>query len=193
MNIPTTPLDADELLHLAIAASNRNEADRAIALLKQAVEVEPDHAKAHYLLGAEHAQIGMHERAMDEMQRALSIDPELDAARFQLGLLQLTSRKADAAKATWQGLERLGPDHYFVLFKTGLEHLAKDEFDDCVRCLRDGIARNAANAPLNGDMDRLAQRAEALSNGRGSGPDGGNEELSGSGHLLVNAYTGRRH
>ena len=161
-------------------------------LLKQAIEVEPKLAKAHYLLGAEHAQIGLFDRAMVEMQQAVSLDPELDAARFQLGLLQLTSRQVEAAKATWQALERLGPNHYFVLFKTGLEHLARDEFAECVRCLRQGIAINDANAPLNGDMERLAKQAETMA-GKDGPPDSGATEPSGSGHLLANAYNRRQH
>ena len=193
MNTPNlSALDGQELLHLAVAASDRNETDRAIGLLKQAIEVEPGLAKAHYLLGAEHAQIGLFDRAMVEMQQAISIDPDLDAARFQLGLLQLTSRQVDAAKSTWQWLNRLGVDHYFVLFKSGLEHLARDEFVDCVRCLRQGIALNGANAPLNNDMERLAKQAETMA-GKDGPPDSGATEPSGSGHLLVNAYNRRQH
>lgn len=198
MSTTTTNLDAEELLHLALAASNRNEADRAIALLKQAVEAEPGHAKAHYMLGAEHAQIGMFDRAAEEMQRAVELDPELDAARFQLGLLQLTSQRVDAARATWQPLERLAPGHYFVLFKTGLEHLARDEFDACLQCLRQGMAANQDNPPLNVDMQRLIDRVQPLLDQQGGGPtygssDGDGDALGGSAHLLVNAYTGQRH
>lgn len=196
----TTGLDAEELLHLALAASNRNEAERAIALLKQAIDVDPGHAKAHYMLGAEHAQIGLFDRAMEEMQRAIVLDPELDAARFQLGLLQLTSKQVEAAQATWQPLERLGAEHYFVLFKTGLEHLARDEFDACLQCLRRGIASNQANGPLNVDMERMAKQVQALVDQQSSGPGGGGDAEAaddaasgGSAHLLVNAYTGQRH
>lgn len=198
MSTTTTNLDAEELLHLALAASNRNEADRAIALLKQAIDVEPGHAKAHYMLGAEHAQIGMFDRAAEEMQRALDLDPELDAARFQLGLLQITSQQVDAARATWQPLDRLGIDHYFVLFKTGLEHLARDEFDACLECLRRGIASNQENPPLNVDMQRLIERVQPLLDQQAGGPIDGSsgsdgDAMGGSAHLLVNAYTGQRH
>ena len=184
-----TSLDAEELLHLAVAASDRDQTDQAIGLLKRAIEVAPGHARAHYLLGAEHAQIGLYERAIEEMGRALELDPGLDAARFQLGLLFLTSRRVDEAQAAWQPLERLGPGHFYVLFKTGLLELARDEFQSCLRLLREGMAANLANAPLNRDMQRIVEQVEGLL----AQPSGSTEAAAPNSHLLVNAYTGRTH
>ena len=105
---PSAELDAEELLHLAIAASDRDQPERAIELLKRAIAADPSDARAHHLLGAEHAQLGLFDRAAEEMQRAIELDPQLDAARFQLGLLQLSSRQPQSAEATWQALGRLG-------------------------------------------------------------------------------------
>jgi tetratricopeptide (TPR) repeat protein len=185
-------LDADELMHLAVAASDRDEADRAIGLLKRAVEVSPAHAQAHYLLGAEHAQIGMFERAIEDMRRAVELEPSLHAARFQLGLLYLTSRRLDAAVDTWRALDALGADNFYVLFKTGLEHLARDEFDACLRALRAGLKANTVNQPLNVDMQRVIAQVEDLiaRNGAGPTPPAAAAE---SGHLFIHAYTGSRH
>jgi len=182
-------LDTDELLHLAWAAGDKGETDRAIALLKQAAEEAPNDARCHYLLGAEYAQIGMYERAIAQMQAAIELDPELHAARFQLGLLQLTSRDADAAQATWAPLEMLGPRHAFTLFKTGLAHLAKDEFAACVQCLQQGIAANDFNAPLNTDMQRILAQVEPLAQQQPA--EAKAESGAGVDHLFINAYTRR--
>jgi len=182
----TAELDAEELLHLAIDASNRGETDRAISLLKRLTAVTPNDARAFHLLGAEHAQIGLFERAAEEMQRAVELDPLLDAARFQLGLLRLSSRQPQAAEATWLGLDRLGQDHFYVLFKTGLLHLARDEFVDAARCLRAGLEANQVIEPLNNDMRAMLSQVEALASSDGdAGGDAG-------GHLFLNAYT-RQH
>ena len=193
MTMPrTTDLDSEELLHLAVAASDRDQTDQAIELLKRAVAADPANAKAHYLLGAEHAQIGLFDRAVAEMQRAIELDESLDAARFQLGLLQLTSRQVDAAETTWRHLDGLGAQHPFVLFKTGLLHLARDEFDMCLRCLREGLAANTTNAPLNADMQRIAQQVETLLLHPAQAPSEGVQDAPAA-HLLINAYTGRKH
>ena len=185
-----TKLDAEELLDLAVAASDRDQSDQAIDFLKRAIEAAPGLARAHYLLGAEHAQIGLFERAIEDMRRAVELDPELDAARFQLGLLFLTSRRVDEAQVTWQPLERLGPQYFYVLFKNGLLALARDEFQACLQLLREGIAANHVNAPLNGDMQRIVGQVEGLLAQTGSGSPAAEEPAS---HLLVNAYTGSTH
>lgn len=192
MTSPSATLDADELLHLAVAASDRDQTDQAIGFLKRAIDVAPDHAKAHYLLGAEHAQIGMFERAIDDMRRAVALDRELDAARFQLGLLLLTSRQPQAAQETWVELDRLGSEHHYVLFKTGLLHLARDEFVECLRRLRAGMAANQMNAPLNADMQKIVDQVETLLSQQTPVPQIDTSDDKPGGHLFLDAYTGRK-
>jgi tetratricopeptide (TPR) repeat protein len=182
-----TRLDPDELIHLAVAASDRNDTASAIAFLKQAIDESPGFAKAHYLLGAEHAQLGMFDRAVTDMQTAISHDPDLHSARFQLGMLLLTSRQPEQAAAVWEPLDALGPSHYLVMFRDGLLQLARDDFAACSASLKAGIAANRENAPLNGDMEKILKsldgRDGSPSQAEPSGDDGG-------GHLLVNAYAG---
>lgn len=153
-------LDADELLHLALAASEQNQTEEAITLLKRAVALAPKDGRLHYLLGAQHAQIGLYDRAAQEMQHAVTLDPGLDTAHFQLGMLHITSGRPEAAAAAWKALDKLAPDHPLYLFKTGLLHLAKDEFAECEQLLKRGIAANKANAALNNDMQRILKEIE---------------------------------
>lgn len=154
-------LDSDELLHLALLANQDGKHEEAIGSLKRALALAPEDARLHYMLGAEHAQIGMYDRAVDEMQRAVDLDPALETAHFQLGLLHITSGRVDQATQAWKPLDRLGAEHPLYLFKTGLLHLAKDEFTDCDRHLRRGIAANKTNAALNNDMEKVLKEVEA--------------------------------
>jgi tetratricopeptide (TPR) repeat protein len=64
MNQATTKLDVDELMHLALHSANKNEPEKAIAHLKQLLDILPKNGKAYYLLGALHAEIGMYDRAI---------------------------------------------------------------------------------------------------------------------------------
>jgi hypothetical protein len=43
-------------------------------------------------------------------------------------------------------------------FKRGLEALVRDDFSNCIVCLRSGIELNLDNAPLNVDMKLLLER-----------------------------------
>lgn len=154
-------LNADELMHLALHATEHDTPDKAIRHLKQLLELEPRNGKAQYLLGALHAEIGMHEQAAEEMAKALELEPDLPAtARFQLGLLHITSGRVDEAEQAWQALDRLGEDDPLFLFKTGMLHLVRDEFEECAQALRAGIERNRLNEDLNNDMRKVLQDAE---------------------------------
>ncbi|HEX9810946.1 MAG TPA: tetratricopeptide repeat protein, partial [Burkholderiales bacterium] len=130
----TPNLDDEELLHLALNASSENRHEEAISYLKQALNLAPANAKAHYMLGAEHAQIGLYDRATEEMAAAVKLDPDLVTAHFQLGLLHITSGRAKEAEDAWKPLDRLDREHPLHLFKTGLLHLARDEFAECGQC-----------------------------------------------------------
>ncbi len=153
----TQPLDDDELLHLALRASNENRHEEAISYLKRAIGVSPNNAKAHYMLGAEHAEIGLYDRAAEEMAKAILLDPTLVTAQFQLGLLHITSARVKEAEETWKPLDKLGENNPFYLFKTGMLHLARDEFEACIQALEKGIKLNQQNVALNNDMRKVLE------------------------------------
>jgi tetratricopeptide (TPR) repeat protein len=157
----TARLDDQELLHLALRASDQNRHEEAISYLKRALDISPDNAKAHYMLGAEHAEIGLYDRAAEEMAKAVKLDPTLVTAQFQLGLLHITSARVKEAEETWKPLDKLGPNNPFYLFKTGMLHLARDEFDACIETLEKGIKLNQQNAALNNDMRRVIDDVKA--------------------------------
>ena len=161
MTDPIERLDADELMHLALHATEHDTPDKAITHLKRLLEIQPRNGKAHYLLGALHAEIGMHDQAAEEISKALELDHDLPAtARFQLGLLHITSGRVDEAELVWKSLDPLGEQDPLFLFKTGMLHLVRDEFEDCAKALRAGIERNQINEDLNNDMRRVLLDAE---------------------------------
>ena len=187
--ISTSKLDAEELLHLAIRCSQESRHEEAIAYLKQALEDEPDNAKVRYMLGAEHAEIGMYDRAAKEMAEAVKLDSSLVAAQFQLGLLHITSGRVAEADEAWKPLERLGENNPLFLFKTGMLHLVRDEFDECISCLEKGISLNTDNAPLNKDMQRVidnVRTAQAQIQAPEIKP--AETKKQASSHILLSAY-----
>ncbi len=116
-------------------------------------------AETRYLLGAELAQSGHYNRAIEEMQAAVQMQPSLHTATLQLGLLLLTLNEPAKAIAAWRPLEQLGEGEPLRLFKEGLEALIYDDFDQCIRLLTRGIATNTVNPALNTDMKLVIARA----------------------------------
>jgi tetratricopeptide (TPR) repeat protein len=147
-------LDAEELLHLALESIKHNDHEKAITLLKNSIEVA-ESGNAYFMLAAEHAEIGMYDRAIVEMQKAVELDPELWTAHLQHGLLYVRLNQPDAAIAAWEPLNQLANDEYLYLFKAGLTELLKENFEDAEKLLMEGITSNQSNLPLNGDMQRI--------------------------------------
>ena len=148
-------LDADELLQLALKASGEASHEQSITYLKRALDLKPNEGRLHYMLAAEHAQMGLYDRAAEEMAKAVELDPSLVTAHFQLGLLHITSGRVEQAEAAWRPLDKLGEDHFLHLFKAGMLHLVRDEFKESASCLERGIKANTFNEPLNNDMRRV--------------------------------------
>lgn len=185
-----TGLTATELLHLALHATNSDQPDKALGHLKQLLDKEPENAKAIYMMGALHAEIGMYEQAIEELRKAEALDASLVTATFQLGLLELTCGNIEDAEAVWSKLDSLGEDHALVQFKRGMLHLVKDEFQKCVNALENGIAANDFNEDLNQDMQRVLEDARAAMDKSGDlQAEEKSEDQTASGHsLLMNAY-----
>jgi tetratricopeptide (TPR) repeat protein len=150
-----TDLDPQELKFLAIQASRDNHADQALIYLKQAIRHAPADGELHYLLAAEHAQLGIYDRAAEGMERALALTPGLHTARLQLGLLYLTQANVEASTRTLAPLAERKDGNYFGLFALGLLHLMHDRFPACRAALTQGIALNEENDALNGDMKKI--------------------------------------
>jgi tetratricopeptide (TPR) repeat protein len=180
-------LDSEELMHLAMHAQDH---EQAIGYLKRVLEIAEDNGKAYYLLGAIHAEIGMYERAAEEMTKAVELEPNLPTAHFQLGLLHITSGRINEAEHAWQPLDQLGESDPLFLFKRGMLHLVKDEFDACIDDLNRGIALNNLNEALNNDMRNIIDKADAARNMQSVPAEPAEESKISDGgrHILVSAY-----
>lgn len=195
MKTAASRLDDQELLHLALRASNENHHEEAINYLKQAIELAPKNAKAHYMLGAEHAEIGLYDRAAEEMAKAVDLDSNLVTASFQLGLLHVTSARVKEAEEAWKPLDKLGEDNPLYLFKKGMLHLVRDEFEECIATLEKGISLNTFNEALNNDMRRVVNDARSARDGKTPKRDAASEATPpkmGT-HVLLSAYRQHRH
>jgi len=159
------------------------------ALLEGAARAHSWDARPLVLLAAEHVHAKELDLAEATYIAALQRAPDLAIARFQLGLLQFTSARPAAARASWAPLDGLEEKDPLRLFKTGLELLGEDRFDEARRWLEEGIARNQSNPPLSRDMqmvlDEMARR-----NLTGAGPANAVDDraVAPEGHFLVSSY-----
>jgi tetratricopeptide (TPR) repeat protein len=181
-------LDQAELFQLALTVSGAGDSATAIAYLKEAVSRADATAAAHYLLGAEYAQIRLYDRAMDEMEAAVALDPALWTARLQLALLYLGANKEERAADALRPLAEMGDDAALQQFATGLLALIGNDMQRAIQALADGIERNESNPALNGDMqriiDEIGRRLEETPQPA--------EDSEGADHILLSAYAGNQ-
>lgn len=180
---PSDKLDAEELIHLAILDSREGRHDDAIGKLKIVIERDAKNAKAHYLLGAEHAEIGMFDRAIEEMARAVGLDSTLTTAHFQIGLIHYTKNELEPARQSWSLLDDAANAEGMIAFKTALLNIADGQFQLALDQLDRGIAVEADNAALVRDMQRVRTNVRAHISGEAP-----SDATAASSNLLLNSY-----
>ncbi|MGM9514313.1 tetratricopeptide repeat protein [Roseateles sp. DB2] len=197
-------LSQQELLGLALDAFKREDNGRALAYLKEAGAREDASSQILFMLGSEYAQIGMIPEAKAILNKAALALPALPLARFQLGLLHLSTGELDQARSVWQPLLDLSatsPASYLQCFAQGLLDVSTESWDSARAALQEGIALNTENAALNKDMqgvlDRMAAMASATTSqatmpeaNTPADPAPATAELEAS-HLFISAYKHR--
>jgi tetratricopeptide (TPR) repeat protein len=152
-------LDADTLFDLALQASQANDTLKSINIIKTAIDQSPGDARMWYMLGTLYTDIGIYDKAVLNMEKALELDPGYSIARFHLGLLYLTSGRQAQAEATWLPLDELGESHCLSLFKAGLLKIANHETEAGIQLIKQGIDKNHLVESLNNDMTTVIEHA----------------------------------
>src|SRR5271167_2708654 len=88
--------------------------------LDDLISAYPEDPRLQFLKGSRLAGQGDYRAARTAMRRAVDIAPDYVVARFQLGLLELSSGEPIAAQETWGPLHGLPRDNFVRLFVEGL-------------------------------------------------------------------------
>jgi tetratricopeptide (TPR) repeat protein len=164
-------LDNDELLYVALDAVNGARYGDAILLIRTLLERDPKNVKAQYLLAAQHAQIGMYERAETGFRDLLSDTPDFPIARFQLGQLLLMKNTPVDAKGVLSPLT--DANDAIGAYARALCAVADEDAVSAVRELEVGLRLPQPVPTLANDMqallmrlsqsgDRLVERMDAM-------------------------------
>jgi tetratricopeptide (TPR) repeat protein len=165
-----TMLDTEEYLHLALHAGAVGDRHACLNYLEKVLEREPKNSKAIHLQAVQHAELGLNERAIKGMKTALSLEPGLEIARFQLGLLLLLNMNR-AAEAKEQLLQlRSSQIPVLRTYSEGLIAPAEDNVPLAREKLTLGLAQSPAAAPMSTLMQRLLAALMKADEPASSGP-----------------------
>jgi tetratricopeptide (TPR) repeat protein len=109
--------------------------DAALAALQSFVRNHPNDAMGYYELGAAESPVSP-EKALTDLNRAITIKPNLMAARVARGLLLFRQTKPAQALLDFQAAVERRPDDARVLDRLGQTYTALNRFQEAVPVLR---------------------------------------------------------
>ncbi|MGH8076042.1 MAG: tetratricopeptide repeat protein [Lysobacter sp.] len=146
-------LDNEELLRLSLDAINGGRDADAVVMLKTLLEREPGNVHGQYLLAAQHAQLGMYDRAEAGFRSVIASGSGLPVARFQFSQLLLMKGSAEEARQVLAPL--VGQSDALGAYARALTAAAAEDVATALAELRAGLAMPQEIPALAADMQRL--------------------------------------
>ena len=123
------PGDAEAMLGLAMSLRSRGEFEQAAAALESLLSLRPDDSRALSLLGLIKArEFGFLEEGEALVRRALALDPNLDAARSNLGWILVLRRHYAEGIACLDDVLRRDPENHETRLMRAYANLRRGEF-----------------------------------------------------------------
>jgi arylsulfatase A-like enzyme/Flp pilus assembly protein TadD len=156
-----SPRNPDALLDLAGFLFERSRSGSPVreaeSLARRALELSPDLASAHHLLGAIHNRRGEVRAAIAEYRRALALDPAAATTLGNLAILLEARGETDEALSLYLRAAEADPENPRPLISAAWIHFKRQELQEAARLLR----RAAAESPKSpAPLTALAQVLE---------------------------------
>ena len=126
--LPGSMFYADAIAHMSFILQEKEEFDKAITVLRQGLDVDPDNVNLRYRLGVVYDLGGLKSLSIEEMKTVIQLDPEHSSALNYLGYTyaELGENLEEAERLIKKALEFRPEDGFFtdslgwVYFKKGL-------------------------------------------------------------------------
>jgi len=137
---------------------NGEHQDIAIDVLRRAIAVQPDHARAHAVLGELHRLAGAFDLAVDSLDRAVALDPDDGYAIGTRGQVRLAQERYDDAIADLERAAALQPGAEWIRYSAGEAYYVRARND----APDDDSDRALAHLGVAHDLDPTNVRTLAL-------------------------------
>jgi Tfp pilus assembly protein PilF len=109
-------------INLGLAYLGKGDYPKALSLIRSVVAANPANAKAHFNLGRIYVVLDKNDLATVSYRRAIELNPDYVAARYQLALLFLKNKDGSGAREQFEEVVRIAPD-------SELGQLAREQLD----------------------------------------------------------------
>ncbi len=134
----------------------------AVDSLRAAVDIQPDNAVAHYLLGAVFQALNDDSHAIDCYQRAISIESDYVDALNNLGVILQKSGDFQVAANNYEKVINLSPAHVGAIYNMGLVKLSMGQEGEAVEYFRKSLSLNPDSAPSHYNLGKIYCKKEVI-------------------------------
>jgi tetratricopeptide (TPR) repeat protein len=160
VNIPAdTPLkievpaaDFYRLFDIAWDLAHKGQYEAAAAAWKNALQLSPDDARAHYNLGIALAQSGRFEEAVLHYRQALRANPEFGEVHNNLAVALARAGQLDEAIAHYRKALEYNPDVADVQTNFGVALIWKGKPDAAIACFQQALKIDATSAEAHRNL-----------------------------------------
>jgi hypothetical protein len=153
--VPTPAEAAKALIEKArqVAGMNPQEAE---SLLRQAIDVEPKGAQAHFQLGLLYAREKEYTKAIEEYGKAAALDPKLPDTFFNLGYAYALTKDYSKAEAMYARVVQLEPPYLDeALYNLAIVQEKQGKRQESIQSLERAVQINPDNKPAEKFLSSL--------------------------------------
>jgi tetratricopeptide (TPR) repeat protein len=172
------PLDVEAMHLCALAAASQRDENKAMALYRKALRLEPAHGTLHHNVGALLERRKEYAQALHHLQRALELQPDFPEIYINLGNVLDALGRGEEALAMYQEALRRLPETDDVYFNQGCTLNRMGRYQEALESFeavlqgdpRSAAALNGKGLALTG-LDRDEEAIAAFSKAIETGPD----------------------
>jgi putative PEP-CTERM system TPR-repeat lipoprotein len=148
--------DAKLLNALGMAAIQQSRPDIGVELFQRTALAHPDDALARGRLGIARSASGEYQSGIEDLEQALRLNPNLDAAQAMLAFNYLRAGEADKALQAARRLQERQPQHPDGFTLAGLAHVLKKEYPAAKAAFSKALTLRPGDPNASGNLAALA-------------------------------------
>ena len=141
--------------NLGLALQLQGSVDEAIEHYHQALEFDPNHAKAHNNLGNALLLQGDPNQAISHYQRALQVEPDFAEAHYNLGNMLQLQGKPEAAISHLRRALQVKPDYAKAHNNLANILLSQGNLDDAIKHYRQALKIEPDNKTIRNNLEAV--------------------------------------
>jgi len=162
------PSNADDFFHQALDLHQQGEADPAVSLYQQAIDLCPKHVDACFYLALLYRAMGASEEAAFWFDRAHTLLPGEAAIAYELGITRYSLGQQQMAIEHFHKVLALDDTHWQAAYNLGTAHLGQGNTSEAITAYQRAAQLNPQDADIHFNLGLACKRAGRLEEARQS-------------------------